>query len=66
MRNPDDLARFRDEQGRKWVLVYSDSHGAALQMWLVLPDGQRDGPRAWDDVSADHQLTRLYPPPEAL
>lgn len=64
--NPDDLARFRDEQGRKWVLVYSDSHGPALQMWRLDASGVRHGPHSWDDVTAEHQLTRLYPPPGDL
>lgn len=64
MTNPDELARFRDEEGRKWLLIYSDD--VALTMWRIEPDGQRDGPHTWNDVTATHRLTRLYPPPGDL
>lgn len=62
MTNPDDLARFRDEQGRKWVLVF-DPEGPRLYR---LASGDRDGPHLWDDIAGRHQLARLYPPPAAL
>ncbi|MFH8751051.1 hypothetical protein ACH4GK_32080 [Streptomyces rimosus] len=61
--NPDDLARFRDELGSKWVLAL-DPDGPRL--YRINNDGSRDGPHTWDDVTSRHQLTRLYPPPEAL
>lgn len=64
MTNPDELARFRDEQGRKWLLIYTA--GNALEMWRLNKDGSRDGPHQWDDVTGRHRLTRLYPPPGDL
>lgn len=62
MTDSDELARFRDEHGRKWVLIHS--HDGALQMWRLDTGGRRDGPHSCDDISRHHHLTRLYPPPE--
>lgn len=61
--NPDDLARFRDEEGRKWVLVL-DPEGPRL--YRIERDGTREGPHEWGPVTWEHTLTRLYPPPGDL
>lgn len=63
MSHPDDLARFRDEQGRKWVLVLDP---AGPRLYRIDRNGDRHGPHTWDDIADRHQLARLYPPPGDL
>jgi hypothetical protein len=63
MSHPDDLARFRDEQGRKWVLVLDP---AGPRLYRIERDGSREGPHEWDVIAWEHTLTRLYPPPEVI
>ncbi|MFB6568270.1 hypothetical protein [Streptomyces noursei] len=63
MSSRDDLGRYRDETGRKRVSVRT---GAGSALYRIRRDGTREGPHSWDDVTSEHQLTRLYPPPESL
>ncbi|MEE4419602.1 hypothetical protein [Streptomyces bugieae] len=63
MSSRDELGRYRDETGRKWVSVRT---GAGSVLYRIRRDGTREGPHNWDEVVNEHQLTRLYPPPDLL
>ncbi|MFD5208472.1 hypothetical protein ACFWNF_16280 [Streptomyces anulatus] len=65
MTRPGEIARYRDETGRMWVLALADDDGEP-RLRPIGRDGQRGASRSWFDVAAEHQLNPLYPPPAAL